>query len=268
MTMKSKLIAIAAAAIVFASAAWLLLDQNTSLTGGHVRAVDDLVARNVEARGGADAWQAVSSLRMTGQMDLGQGMHVPYTLDRKRPGQMCLEFEFDEQLATQCVAGDGGWRLLPYRGRFVPEIMNASEVKDMADTASIDGLLFNAERRGHQVQLLGHEPIEGRDTIKLEVTFPSGGKRWVYLDAETALEVRVDATRILQGKERLVETYYYDWRETDGLVIPRRQITRTEGMDGSHFLTVETVSVNPPIGDERFRLPVAGNASSSGGSAS
>lgn len=258
--MKSKFIAIFLAAAVFATAAWWLLDRNTSPAGGHGRAVDRLIARNVDARGGADTWRAVSTLRLAGQMDLGQGMHVPYTLEQKRPGQMCLEFEFDEQIATHCVAGDGGWRLLPYRGRFVPELMTAAEFQDMSDTASIDGLLFDSAQRGIEIEKVGEESIDGRSTVKLEVTLPSGGKRWVYLDAETALEVRVDALRTLQGKERLVETYYQDWRATDGLLIPRRQVTRTEGMEGSHFLTIDEVIVNPPLEDERFRLPVASNA--------
>ena len=268
MTMKSKLIGALAAAMALATAAWLLADGSAITGSGHGRAVDKLIARNVEARGGADTWRAVSSLRLSGQMDLGQGMSVPYTLEQKRPGQMCLDFEFDEQAATQCVTAGMGWRLLPYRGRLMPEFMPAVEAQDMSETASIDGLLFDSASRGHEVALLGHETVEGRDTVKLEVRLPSGNKRWVYLDAETALEVRVDATRTLQGRERIVETYYYDWRESDGLLIPRRQLTKTEGMEGSHFLTVEDVVVNPSIEDDRFRVPVAAASGSTGGSAS
>ena len=65
--------------------------------------VDALVAQNIEARGGADAWQAVETLRITGQMDLGQGMHVPYMMDQKRPDKMCIEFEFDEKTAVSAL---------------------------------------------------------------------------------------------------------------------------------------------------------------------
>ena len=268
MTMKSKLIGTLAAAMVFATAAWLVLDRGVSPSGGHGWSVDRWIARNAEARGGADTWRAVSSLQMSGQMDIGQGMLVPYTLEQKRPGKMCLEFEFDEKLATQCVTGDGGWRLLPYRGRTVPELMPADELQHMSETASIDGLLLDSARRGFDVELLGREMLDGVDTVKLEVTLPSGAKRWVYLDAETALEVRVDATRMLAGKPRLVQTYYSDWQQTDGLLIARRQLTQTEGMEGSHFLTVEDVVVNPPIADERFQIPLADAGNGPGGNAS
>lgn len=258
--MKSKtLLALVVAIAVAAGATWFL-DLGHMVTGGHSRAVDQLISRNVDARGGADAWRAVSTLRLAGQMDLGRGLYVPYTLEQKRPGQMCLEFEFDDELATQCVANGAGWKRLPFRGRRLPEPMTEKELLDLSDTASIDGLLFDSARRGHEIELLGHETLDGRDTIKLEVDLPTGAKRWVYLDAETALEIRVDATRILDGEERLVETYYSDWRDTDGLRIARRLETRTEGVPGSHFVTIDDVTVNPAIADERFQNPAILNA--------
>ena len=82
------------------------------------RIVNALVAQNIEARGGEDVWNALDTLRLTGQMDLGQGMHVPYVMEQKRPDKMCLEFVFDEKTAIQCVDGESGWKLLPFRGRW------------------------------------------------------------------------------------------------------------------------------------------------------
>ena len=258
--MKSRTTAILSALVVVSTITFALIDRGVLTSDGHGRAVDALIARNVEARGGADAWRAVSSLRLEGQMDLGQGMHVPYTMEQQRPGRMCLEFEFDEQVATQCVADGSGWKTLPYRGRYLPEAMTPDELRDVADAASIDGLLFNSAERGTSIEIVGKEVLDGRDVVKLEVVLSAGGKRWVYLDAETALEVRVDALRILRGEEHLVETWYHDWREQDGLLIARRQITRTEGMQESNVLTVDDVSVNANINSERFRNPLVANS--------
>ena len=143
MTKKSKTIALLGT-LAIAVVAFLLLNSQFGLTGGFGRVVDGLIARNVEARGGVDAWRAVDSLRVAGRMDLGQGMNVPYTIEQKRPGKMCLEFEFDGEVATQCVAGDSGWKVLPYLGRTRPEPMTDIEFREMADTADIDGLLIDA----------------------------------------------------------------------------------------------------------------------------
>jgi len=219
------------------------------------RLIKAVVARNIEARGGADGWQAVETLRLSGQMDLGQGMHVPYVTEQKRPGKMCLEFVFDEETATQCVDGKSGWKLLPFRGRPNPEPMTEEEFHNMADSAAIDGLLFNSSRQGHEIKWLGTEVIAGRPATKLQVMLPGGATRWIYIDEETGLDVKLDSMRMLRGQETRVETFYYDWQETDGLLIPRRQETHTEGRKASNFLTVDGVITNPPLDDSRFSMP-------------
>lgn len=227
---------------------------------GLAQTASELVARNVAARGGAAAWQAVSSLRLTGRMDVGRGMLVPYVLEQKRPAKMRLEFVFDGETAVQCSDGKTGWKVAPFRGRTTPEPMTAEELREAASSADPYGPLFDHARRRHGVALLGREPVEGKDAFKLKVTLPGGAVRWVYLDAESGLEVRVDALRKLGARERRVETYYRDWQAAEGLLIPRRYETRTEGVKDAHVLTVETVRVNPPLDDSRFAMPAAAPA--------
>jgi hypothetical protein len=79
--------------------------------------------------------------------------------------------------------------------------------------------------------------------------------RWLYLDTETALEIKAEALRTVAGRQRLVETIYSDWQDKDGLLIARRQETTTEGDTQSHFLTVDSVTINPVINDSRFVMP-------------
>jgi len=222
---------------------------------GRAQTVEELVARNVAARGGAKAWKGVSSLRLTGRMDVGKGMTVPYILEQKRPGKMRLEFVFDEKTAVEATDGKTGWKLRPFLNRTLPEPMTGEELREAADTADLYGLLFEYADRGHAVELLGREPVEGRDAYKLKVTLPRGSVRWVYLDAESGLEVKVETRRMLRGKDLRVETFYRDWKKAEGLLIPHRQETRTEGEKEFHLLTVEKAVVNPPIEDLRFAMP-------------
>lgn len=261
MTKQTKVFVAVAAAIAIGTA-FLFADRTFHFTGGHGKVVDGLIARNVAARGGAEAWRAVETLRLEGRMDLGQDVNVPYTLEQKRSNRMCLEFEFDDETATQCVDGDTGWKLLPFMGRPYAEPMTELELHEMAAAANLDGLLFDSDRHGYDVDFVGHEVVDGRNASKLEVTLPGGVVRWVYIDDETALELRLEAIRTLRGRQRLVATRFSDWRDVDGLLIPHRQDTQMEGDDNEHFVTVETVSVNLPISDERFTMPATrGDAS-------
>lgn len=240
-------------AFVIAVAAFFLIYNSDAMK--ERRIVNAVVAQNIEARGGEDVWKAIDTLRLTGQMDLGQGMHVPYVMEQKRPGKMCLEFVFDEKTAIQCIDGESGWKLLPFRGRNYPEAMTEQEFSAMAGGADIDGLLFNAVERGNKIEFAGKEQVAGRPATKLEVTLPGGAIRWVYIDDETGLDVKLETTRIVSGAERLVETFYYDWQDTEGLLIPRRQESKTEGDAEFHFVTVDSVRSNPLLDDSRFEMP-------------
>lgn len=224
------------------------------------RIVNGLVARNIAARGGLQAWQDVTSLRLTGRMDLGQGMVVPYVLEQKRPSKMCFEFVFDEQTALQCADGRSGWKVAPFRGRDIAEPMTKVELRETADSTDLYGLLYDYADRGTDVEVLGHETVGGRDAIKLKLTLAKGGVRWLYLDAQTALEIKMEALRTIAGHKRRVETVYSDWKEQNGLLIAHRQETTTEGDPKSHFLTVESVTVNPEIDDSRFAMPATASA--------
>ena len=132
----------------------------------------------------------------------------------------------------------------------------------MVGGVEIDGLLFNAVEHGNKVKLAGKEVVAGRSATKLDVTLSSGVIRWLHIDDETGLDIKLETTRVVGGKDRLVETFYYDWQETDGLLIPRRQETKTQGDDEFHFVTVDSVVSNPPLDDSRFAMP----ATAGGGS--
>lgn len=225
------------------------------------RAVANLIDRNIEARGGADKWASVSSLQLKGRIDVGQGMNVPYILEQKRPNKMRLEFVFDGEKSIQAIDGKTGWKLLPFLGRRHPEAMTENELRIAEDSSDPYGLLYKYTERGHAIEIIGRETVSGIDTYKLKVSLPSGDIRWIYLDTETALEVKVEALREVGKRKLRVETFYHDWKDMEGLLIAGRQETQTEGDKQSHFLTVESVQVNPKLDDNHFAMPSTNMAS-------
>lgn len=226
-------------------------------TVGLAQTVDELVAKNMAIRGGAEAWQNVSSLKMTGWMDIGDKSLVPYVLEQKRPEKMRLEYVFNEQTVVQTFDGKAGWKLRPYLNKSVPDPMTEREILAIKDTADLYGLLMDYRARGHEIELLGLENVEGKDTYKLKVTLPGRTVRWVYLDIDSGLEVKMEATRTVGKREQRVETFYREWKDAGGLILPSRQETRTAGERELHPLTVQAVEVNPPIDDSRFEKPSA-----------
>lgn len=250
----SKRIMIIALSLVVAAVGSVLVYNSEAMK--NARFVKALVARNIDARGGIEAWKKVKTMKMTGRMDLGQGMSVPYVLEQKRPDKMCFTFEFDKHTARQCIDGDHGWKIAPFRGRDYAERMTKTELREMADSTDPYGLLYNYASRDIDIDLVGHVKVGDRDAIKLKLTMDKGAVRWLYLDAETALELKMEMMRTIARRTRRVQTVYSDWKKADGLLIAHRQETTTQGDPDSHFLTVEMVSVNLSMEDSRFAMPV------------
>src|SRR5437762_2079330 len=105
---------------------------------------DELIARNIEARGGLARLAAVRSLRATGIVRLGGGDGVveqAYTLLQTRAGGLRRERTMQGLTAITAFDGTAGWTLNPFRGRREPQRLPPDAVKGLATDADLDGPL-------------------------------------------------------------------------------------------------------------------------------
>jgi len=182
--------------------------------------VAEVLSRHIEARGGRQKIQELTSVRMTGTIAFGPGQPAPFLLQMRRPNKMRTEFVFQGMTGIQAFDGERAWAVLPMAGKTEPEYLPAEASREAAEQADIEGPLVNAAAKGHKVELLGHEKVDGRDCVKLMVTLKSGTVRYVYLDAVTFLEVKGEGRRMAGGDEVMLETYYRDYRDVGGLKLP------------------------------------------------
>jgi outer membrane lipoprotein-sorting protein len=218
--------------------------------------VDELIARNVEARGGLDKMKAVRTLRMTGKMTMGPGMEAPISLELKRPASIRMEFTVQGMTGVQAFDGKTGWSIDPF-GRKDPEPMSAEDLKEVEEQADIDGPLVDYGAKGHAVELVGKEKVEGSDAYKLKVTLKGGDVRYVYLDADSCLEIRAESKRMIRGSEVEVESTIGDYKEVAGLLFPHSIQNGAKGRPEKQNIIVDKVEVNPALDDGRFSMPGA-----------
>jgi hypothetical protein len=224
------------------------------------------LSHNLEARGGGEAWARLETVRYTGSMDLGADQRAAFRLEQARPQKSCFSYDFDGQVVEQCVNGSQGWAVAPYTGRPAAVALSAEELPEAAAGADPRGLLIDAQERGHRLSHGGFVDFDGRRAEIIEVELPGGARRRVFLDEETGLELKIESQRRLQGKVLRVETVYSSWSPSEGLLIPRRQATRTEGDERWFVLELRSVQVNPSLDEQRFTPPASlGLARSSAG---
>ena len=102
---------------------------------------------------------------------------------------------------------------MPMMGKKEPEVMGEDETKAAEEQADMDGPLMDYKEKGNKVELIGKEQVEGADAYKIKCTLKNGEERYIYLDAETYLDIKTEAKRTIRGSEVESESYLSDYKE-------------------------------------------------------
>lgn len=225
--------------------------------------VAQIVDKNIAARGGLQAWRAVTSLTYSGEMDAGgkENAKLPFVWSMKRPHKSRLEMKFQGQTAVQVYDGKQGWKVRPFLNRNDVEPYSAAESKSAAAWQELDGPLVDYAAKGIHVALAGTESVEGRQTYKLRLTLASGEQRNLWIDAKTFLETKMDGEpRKLDGRPHKVAVFYRDYRTVKGLAVPHTLETVVDGVKQSYKISIKNVAVNQPLQDSVFGKPQLASA--------
>ena len=236
--------------------AWLLV---AGLAGAAVQAqtADEIIAKNIEARGGKDKIKAVQSLRMTGKIAMGQGMEAPISLEVARPNKLRMEFTMQGMTGVQAYDGKTGWSVMPFLGKKDPEPMSAEDVKQTEDQADLDGVLVDYKEKGHQVEYAGKEDVEGTPAHKLKVTKKNGDILNVYIDAESYMNIKEAGKVNVRGQEMENEVTFGDFKPVEGVIFPFSLEQKPKGAPTGTVITINKIEVNPTLDASRFAMPAA-----------
>ena len=235
-----------------AIAAATILVLAASLAAGET--ADELIAKNVAARGGLEKLKAVKTMRLTGKMKVGDDS-MPSILELKRPNMSRWQFTFDGQTAVQAYDGKTGWMWMPFAGMTEPQAMSSEERQEAEQQADIDGPLVDYKAKGSKIELVGHDARFRPEDWKLKVTLKSGEVRYIYLDPKTYLQTTTMMTKKIEGNEVVVISTIGDYRDVGGLTLPHSFSASMKDGGETQSLVFEKIEVNVPIEDERFGKP-------------
>jgi len=218
--------------------------------------VDGLVAKNVEAKGGAQALAAVKSLRLQGKMLSNHGqLELTYVQIKKRPGAVREETSLQGMTRVDAYDGTQGWKISPFGGRKDPEKVSVDDAKSLVEDAEIDGPLVDWKAKGNTVEYLGTEDVEGTLAHKLKVVRKNGDISYVYLDPDHFLEIRVITQRMENGARVETETDLGDYEKIDGVFFPFSIEGGPKGSTDKQKIILEKAEANIPIDDATFKFP-------------
>ena len=218
--------------------------------------LDELLQKNLAARGGAEKIAALKSVRFTGIMKFsGWGGEFALNTVITRAGRSRNESTM--QGLTQVTAWDGheGWAINPFEGRKDPERMSADDAKGLMEDSDIDGPLIGWRESGSRLEYQGTDDVDGTEAHKIKVTLANGDTKIVYLDPDYFLEIRITTKQMVRGVEQESETDFGDYAQVEGVWFPMALESGAPGEAKGSKVLYDKIVVNGPVDERQFSFP-------------
>lgn len=218
--------------------------------------LDEIIATNLDAKGGIEKIRATSTVRMTGHVtarDVPEGdpQSAAITMVAKRPNLMRREQVLKGENVVSAFDGTTLWMA---RGSMPPQEAPGPQAAYARQDAEFDSVFVDYKKKGTAIALIGKEKLEGTEVFHLKVTKKGGPPQDYYLDASTGLERVVSVTVNPGGTPTTIATELGDYREVDGRKVPFSIRQRVNGAV-SASTTIDKVEFNVPMEDSFFSMP-------------
>lgn len=221
------------------------------------QSADELVNKNIQAKGGLDKMKAIKSVRITGKLNGGGGFTAATGQENQRPNLVRETFSLQGMTAVTAYDGATGWQIQPFGGHKDPEFMGEDDLKDLLLDADFDGPLVDYKEKGNTVEFLGHDVVDGDDALRLKVTLKDGDIIYYFLDPDTFLEIRKEVQEFIRGSVRESVVELGSYKPVAGVMFPFSIAQGSKANPEQQTTTIEKVEVNVPIDPKDFAVPAS-----------
>jgi outer membrane lipoprotein-sorting protein len=216
---------------------------------------EELVAKNIQARGGLEKIKAVNTIRMSGRVYVN-GFYAAIGVEKKRDHFIRQTLTVQGMTQIQAYDGSTAWQISPFGGRKDPELMGEDDSRNLMEESDIDGPLVDYQAKGNKVEYLGHDTVDGDDVYELKVTLKNGDVIYYYLDPDTYLEIKREKQQFIRGSVRESEEELGSYKQSAGVYYPYSIEAGVKNDPSQHaVITVEKIEINVPIDDSQFKMP-------------
>jgi hypothetical protein len=219
------------------------------------QSAEELVNKNIQAKGGIDKIKAIHSVRITGKLSGGGGFTAAQGQENLRPNLVRETFSLQGMTAVTAYDGTTGWQIQPFGGHKDPELMGEDDLKDLLLDADFDGPLVDYKEKGNTIEFLGHDVVDGDDALRLKVTLKNGDIIYYYLDPDTYLEIRKEVQEFVRGSVRESVIDLGSYKPVAGVMFPFTISQGSKANPGAQTTTFEKIEVNVNINPADFAVP-------------
>jgi hypothetical protein len=220
----------------------------------------ELVQRNTNAMGGRAAVENVQAVEIELHI-VDPKFEVDAVYHASRPGRMRIDIQVKGgHVFTEAFDGTNGWEWSPKDGA---KLASEKGTAALRHGVEFPGTLFGLEemeRRGHKLELVGRETLEGINYYVLRLTLNDGYVVSFYVDPNSWLITRRRDVRPLHvdidPTPTTIEQKRSDFRQIGGVRFPFSSV-ETDLASGKELerSTIKSLKVNPPLDQSMFSKP-------------
>jgi len=234
------------------AALWVL----TMTALGWAQSADELIAKNLAARGGAEKLRAIQSMVITGTIQFGESSS-PITVKIHRPNQIREDFQLEGGDFVRAFDGTAGWQMQKNGEQVKTEAMSGGEKDNIQEEAenAIEGPLLDYAKKGSKAEFLGKDTLDGTPVFKLKITTHMGTAITKFLDASTYLEIHEELERSVNGKLTTIVEQVGDFREVGGVKFAQRFVSGPRENPSTTKLQFDKMELNVAMDAGVFVMP-------------
>lgn len=237
-------------AFIIASLALSLQAQNSkSMTA------DEIVAKYTETIGGKANWDKIKNAKYESVILYGGQMEFPAVMVMEAPNKSRVDANVAGKAFIDAFDGNQAWSVNPFATGDKPQKKTAEESAEISENEFPEALVYYKER-GHTIELLGTEDIEGAKTYKIKLTHGKTKSESIYfIDVENFVTIMARTfPKTGDAKGTTAETFFSDYQEVDGIMIPFSMTNKFNGQTAM-VITVKKVTFNTTIDPKTFAFP-------------
>lgn len=219
---------------------------------GFSQTADEIANKHIDAIGGKENWKKVKSVVTEGSMSF-QGIDIAVVATAVHNTGSRQDLNIMGQANYIIMTPTQGWMYMPVQGQTTVEPMTEEMVKKSADELDTQGPLIDYKEKGHSLEYLGKEDVEGTECHKLKLTLKGGKVTTYFIDPSSFLLIKSAAKQEVNGQEIEMTTGYSNYQKlAEGVSMPMTiSVPLGPGMNAD--MVISKVKINSEVPADVFK---------------
>lgn len=218
------------------------------------QSVDEVISNYITFTGGEKQWKTIHTIVTSGIYNYG-GIEFPFTAYSKAPDLYKFVVPFNGKYYAQAFTGKQGWKIDAFKNETKKTLLTGKAARAMANEADVEleSPFINYKEKSHQAFLEGKDTVNAIPCFRIKFIRSNGEIETYFLDSTNFSLIKKRAiSKNAEMENVLLNTFYSDYNEVNGVKIPYKSISKTDDGQTILTITVKKIEIDVPIPSAEF----------------